>query len=242
MTIQKDNMIGKTVAENYKTASVFKKYGLDFCCQGNRTIEEACTKKEVDTDALLKDLNDTLVQESNSGEDYNSWPLDLLADYIQKKHHSYVEAKIREISPYLNKVCRVHGTNHPELLEIQEKFIDSATELTHHMHKEENILFPYIRRIVKSQSEESPLEPPHFGTVQNPISMMMDEHDAEGQRFRDIAKLSNNYTAPPEACNTYRVTYALLQEFEEDLHKHIHLENNILFPQAIKLEKELSYA
>jgi regulator of cell morphogenesis and NO signaling len=169
---------------------------------------------------------------SEATTDYQSWPLDLLADYIEKKHHRYVQDKTLEIQPYLDKICRVHGEHHPELFEIKNEFNASAGELAAHMKKEELILFPFIRKMVKAKQENSNVEAAHFGTVKNPIQMMMDEHTVEGNRFRRIEELSNNYTPPQDACNTYRVSFALLKEFEQDLHLHIHLENNILVSKS----------
>jgi regulator of cell morphogenesis and NO signaling len=186
-------------------------------------------------------LNDLDVVVHTNGEyatDYQSWPIDLLADYIEKKHHRYVEEKSLEIKPYLEKICKVHGGHHPELFKINEHFNTAAGELAMHMKKEELILFPFIRKMAKAKQEHSGIGTPTFGTVQNPIQMMMNEHSAEGDRFRKIEELSNNYTPPENACNTYKVTFALLKEFERDLHLHIHLENNILFPKAIELEKD----
>lgn len=240
MNAQENTIIGEMVAQNYKTASVFKKHNIDFCCQGNRTIQDACFHKNIDTNILLQEINNVLAIQNNTETDYQSWQIDLLADYIEKKHHRYVEEKIQEIMPYLNKVCKVHGAHHQELFEIKELFDTSAAELTAHMKKEELILFPYIRKLVKANLENKIIDTPPFGTVQNPIHMMMYEHNNEGERFRKIAELSNNYTPPQDACNTYKVTFALLKEFEEDLHLHIHLENNILFPKAIELEAILS--
>ena len=237
--MKENQIIGELVAKDYRTASVFKKYSIDFCCQGNRTIEEACDKKNIDSKKVLEDL-DTLVQtKSEATTDYQSWPLDLLADYIEKKHHRYVQDKTLEIQPYLDKICRVHGEHHPELFEIKNEFNASAGELAAHMKKEELILFPFIRKMVKVKQENSNVEAANFGTVKNPIQMMMDEHTVEGNRFRRIEELSNNYTPPQDACNTYRVSFALLKEFEQDLHLHIHLENNILFPKAVEIENDL---
>lgn len=240
MNIQQDQIIGELVANDYRTASVFKKYGIDFCCQGNRTINDACEAKKIDEKLVVDDLNNLLNSKADGGIDFQSWPLDLLADYIEKKHHRYVEEKSMEIKPYLDKICRVHGERHPELLEIKEHFNATAGELAMHMKKEELILFPFIKKMVKAKQENTKLDKPNFGTVENPIQMMMDEHTTEGDRFRKIEEISNNYTPPENACNTYRVTFALLNEFEQDLHMHIHLENNILFPRAIELEKQLN--
>ncbi len=240
MNIQEDQIIGELVANDYRTASVFKKYGIDFCCQGNRTINDACEAKKIDEKSVIADINTLLNAKSDSGIDYQSWPLDLLAAYIEKKHHRYVEEKTLEIKPYLEKICRVHGGRHPELLEINEHFNATAGELAMHMKKEELLIFPYIKKMVKAQKEHTKVASPQFESIQFPIQAMMDEHLNEGERFRLIEELSNNYTPPEDACNTYRVTFALLKEFEQDLHLHIHLENNILFPNAIELEKQLN--
>jgi regulator of cell morphogenesis and NO signaling len=240
MKIQENQIIGELVAKDYRTASIFKKYGIDFCCQGNRTINDACQSEQIDDSLVVSDLNALLDVPSGNTTDYKSWPLDLLADYIEKKHHRYVVEKTLEIQPYLNKICSVHGGRHPELFEIKDHFNATAEALAQHMKKEELILFPYVRQMVQAQQEKSNWETAPFGTVQNPIDMMMEEHTTEGDRLRKIESLSNQYTPPADACNTYMVAIALLKEFEQDLHLHIHLENNILFPKAIALEKELS--
>lgn len=239
MNIQENNIIGELVAQDYRAASVFKKYGIDFCCQGNRTIEDACVAKNLDSKSVVMDLNNINQEKTTDSTDYQSWPLDLLADYIEKKHHRYVQDKTLEIQPYLDKICKVHGEHHPELIEIKDEFNASAGELAAHMKKEELILFPFIKKMAKAKQEGTKIDAAHFGTVKNPIQMMMDEHTVEGERFRLIEEISNSYTPPQDACNTYRVTFALLKEFEQDLHLHIHLENNILFPKAIEMEKEL---
>ncbi len=240
MNIQENQIIGELVANDYRTASVFKKYGIDFCCQGNRTIYDACEAKKIDEKSVVADLNTLINSKADSGVDYQSWPIDLLADYIEKKHHRYVEEKTLEIKPYLEKICRVHGERHPELHEINTHFNATAGELAMHMKKEELMIFPYIRKMAKAQQEHTKVVSPQFESIQFPIQAMMDDHLNEGERFRIIEEISNNYTPPEDACNTYRVTFALLKEFEQDLHLHIHLENNILFPRAIELEKQLN--
>ena len=239
MKIKENQNIGELVTQDYRVASVFKKYKIDFCCQGNRTISEACEKSKIDPLKILSDL-DAATQASGASMDFQSWPLDLLAEYIQKKHHRYVEEKTLEIQPYLNKLCKVHGDRHPELFKINEEFLECAGAFAVHMKKEELIVFPFIKKMVKAKDNKQPFEKPGFGTVQNPIAIMMDDHTAEGERFVRISELSNDYTTPEDGCNTYRVTLALLKEFEDDLHMHVHLENNILFPKAIEMEKELS--
>lgn len=229
--------IGQFVADDFRTAAIFSKYKIDFCCNGGRTIEEACEKKGLDATMILDELNTVLNTSINQSIDYKSWPIDLLADYIEKKHHRYVEETIPVLRQFLDKLCRVHGERHQELFKINELYIASAGELAAHMKKEELILFPFIKKMVKAKLENNKLQSPSFGTVENPIAMMMEEHDNEGERFRQIAELSNNYNPPADACNTYKVTFAMLDEFEKDLHLHIHLENNILFPGALKLEQ-----
>lgn len=232
--------IGEFVSKDFRTAAIFSKHGIDFCCKGQRTVEEVCEKNNIDEALLLEELNTVLASKNDSAIDFNSWPLDLLVDYIEKTHHRYVEEKTPVILQFLDKLASVHGSNHPELLKVNELFKGCAGELARHMKKEELILFPYIKKMMGATISHESIKPPHFGSVNNPIAMMMEEHDAEGERFRAISALTNNYTPPEDACNTYRVTLAMLQEFEEDLHKHIHLESNILFPKTKALEKFFS--
>ena len=228
--------VGSFVTENYRTASIFDKYGIDYCCRGNRSLDEACNEVAADKQAVLNELEILTDDKPADDNDPAHWPLDLLADYIEKKHHRYVEKAIPELFAYLEKVVNAHGSKHPEVKEIAEHFKQSAGELTKHMKKEELLLFPYIKKMVEAENHGGPRPKAMFGNVQNPIAMMMQEHENEGERFRLIAGLSNNYEAPADGCNTYRVTYGLLKAFQDDLHRHIHLENNILFPKAIAVE------
>ncbi|WP_353181501.1 iron-sulfur cluster repair di-iron protein [Parapedobacter lycopersici] len=241
MEITTQHTVGQVVARDYRSAAVFSKAGIDFCCGGNRTIDEACQQAGVAPAPLIDALKAALTTDQGTGEnDYDAWPLDMLADHIEDTHHRYVESRISEITPLLQKIKTVHGDRHPELARIMDLFTEAGGELTLHMKKEELMLFPFIRRMAQAQRQGEPLPPSRFGTVANPIAMMEHDHDGEGERFRQIAALSGNYTPPSDACNTYRVTLALLQEFEADLHLHIHLENNILFPKAVQMESELS--
>lgn len=239
-TLQKSTpkQIGQFVAQDFRTAAVFSKYKIDFCCNGNRSIEEACEKKGIDSNTLTQELEAVLNSTTDQSIDYKSWPIDLLAEYIEKKHHRYVAEKTPVIRQFLTKLCKVHGERHPELFKINELFTASTGELASHMKKEELILFPFIKRMVKAKLDNVAIQSPQFGTVESPIAMMMEEHDTEGERFREIAELTDNYTPPEDACNTYKVTFEMLNEFEKDLHLHIHLENNILFSEAVKLEKQ----
>ncbi len=237
MITNKERTVAEIVANNIKTADVFKKHGIDFCCGGGISIAEVCKKKNISVDELEAELLkvDNKISRSN---DYNNWNLDFLVDYIVNNHHSFVLENIPLIVQYSNKVAKVHGENHPETIKINQLFLAVAEELISHMEKEEKILFPYIKNKVKSLRENTNLPQPHFGTAKNPIKMMEEEHENAGDIFKEIAKLSNNFTPPLMACSTYKVLYFKLKEFEEDLHQHIHLENNILFPKIIKMEKE----
>ncbi|WP_292009721.1 iron-sulfur cluster repair di-iron protein [Chryseobacterium sp.] len=233
------DFIGDIVAEDFRTAAIFKNHGIDFCCKGGRTIEDACEAKKLNTEQIYEEIQNLPKSDGNS-IDFNSWPLDLLADYVEKTHHRYIEEKTPIIEAFLDKLCKVHGERHPELFEVRALFNASAKDLGAHLKKEELILFPFIKNMVKAQIDGSALMQPSFGTVENPVNMMKHEHTVEGERLRKIAEITDEYNPPTDACNTYRVAFAMLQDFENDLHKHIHLENNILFPKSIKLEKEFA--
>ncbi len=242
MNILKETTIGAIVAANYRTASIFEKAGIDFCCNGNRTIEAACRDREIEPTSLLKQLQ--MATDETVGKDtahnFNSWPLDLLADYVEKKHHRYVATQIPVIQSFLEKIVQVHGAAHPELAEIKNHFYACGGELTSHMKKEESILFPNIRSMAQAVHNGSKRVAAPFGTVQNPIRMMMHEHNIEGERFRRIRELTHQYVAPADGCATYKAAFAALHAFEDDLHMHIHLENNILFPRSIEMEEQLA--
>ncbi len=237
MEITRDSIIAEIVANDYRYAGLFSKKGLDYCCNGNRSLYQACIDKGLSVEAVLKELQGLSFKEGDTVEDYLEWSEDKLVEYIVETHHAYVEKQIAAIVPNLQKICDVHGGTHPELYEVNRLFNEAAAELEVHMKKEESILFPYVRKLVVSKKSGEKMTQGAFGSVQNPIRMMESEHDAEGERFRKISKLTRNYTPPAEACNTYRATLALLRDFERDLHKHIHLENNILFPRALALEQ-----
>ena len=227
------------MAENYKTAAIFKRYRIDFCCNGNRTIADATKSKGIDEEKLLSELNEVMAEKVQGEIDFKSFPIDLLADYVEKTHHRYIEQRIPEITPFLSKVARVHGGNHPELLEVEQLFTETAQDLAAHLKKEELMLFPYIRQMVKSNMGDKKRPKTALGSATEYIVQMEEEHDAEGERFRRISELTDNYTPPADACRTYMVTFDMLREFEEDLHRHIHIENNILFPKSMEMEREL---
>lgn len=237
-TVNPQNHIRDFVAADFRTAAVFSKHKIDFCCKGDRSISEVCEQKNIDLDAIVYDLNKILNSQSDQSIDYRSWPSDLLADYIEKKHHRYVVEKTPVLRQFLAKLCKVHGARNPELFKVNELFVASTDELLRHMKDEEEIVFPYVREMMEAKNTGAPKPPTEkFFTVENPIEKMLHEHEAEGDRFREIAEITNDYTPPEGACNTYRVAYQMLEEFEKDLHLHIHLENNILFLDAIEMEK-----
>lgn len=239
MKINTNTLISDIVSENYNTATVFKKYGIDFCCNGNRTIQDVSTQNGLNTKRLMSEILE--IDNGQSTQlNYQDWELGFLCDYIYHNHHLYVEKQSSEIVLHLDKICKVHGDKHIELFEISNLFKDAVADLAAHMKKEELILFPYIKKIANASKHKEKLNPPPFGSIDNPINMLHTEHDNEGERFRKISKLSNNYTVPDDGCSTYKIAYALLKEFEEDLHKHIHIENNILFKKAIELEKQIN--
>ncbi len=230
--------IGEMVASDYRSATVFRKYGIDFCCGGGKTLTAVCNAKGIDETQVWADLR-AIQQEAPLENDFNAWSLGRLTDYIMETHHQYTRRAIGDLSQYLTKVEKVHGHHNLELTDILKNFELLAAELTSHMQKEEMILFPYIKEMSNCKEKELPMAPPPFGTIENPIRMMEHEHDNAGDNMKAMRELSNNFTPPPHACNTYMVAFKLLEEFEQDLHKHIHLENNILFPKAIALEKQL---
>lgn len=236
---EKSETIGEMVASDYRKAEVFRKYGLDFCCGGKKTLEKACEKKGLDVVEVKKALKAVEDDFTTNTEDYNSWELDFLADYIINKHHKYIENSHPMLFEFSQKVARVHGSRHAEVVEIAHYYNEVAEELQLHMHKEEMILFPYIKELAKAKRNGTPMERPQFGSIQNPINMMEAEHESAGGNMEKIRELSNDFTPPEDACNSYRVLFAKLKEYEADLHHHIHLENNILFKKAIELEKEL---
>ncbi|MCF7922004.1 MAG: iron-sulfur cluster repair di-iron protein [Candidatus Marinimicrobia bacterium] len=231
--------VGQLVSDDFRSASVFKSFDIDYCCGGKKTLEQACKENDLEIVGVVTALNEVVKQPKGSGIDYRQWKLDFLCDYIVNTHHAYVNNAIDQISMDIVKVLRAHGSPHPELLEIKACFDQLSSELTTHMKKEEIILFPYIKKMVQDQnSNQNPSRPP-FGSIQNPINAMETEHVGAGKLIARIRNLSNDYTVPADGCTTYGVTLAGLHQFEEDLHQHIHLENNILFPSAIKLEKEI---
>lgn len=239
MNTVKERTVGQIVTDDYRAAQIFRNYGLDFCCGGNLTIEEACEKKDVDPSKVHTALQG-LTDENGKEDNYDQWSLDFLVDYIVNNHHQFSRKKLPEIGAYAKKVAKVHGERHPELMEIYYEFTKLHSEMINHLDKEEELLFPYIKEMVEAEKNNEAPEQPDYISAANPVSMMEDEHDNAGAAIAKIRELSNDFTPPEDACTTYRILFENLEGFEKDLHKHVHLENNILFPKALELEKRLN--
>ena len=239
MSVIAEKTVRELALENPSATKVFEKLGLDYCCGGNKSLEEACRAANLQIDDVLNSL-ESAEQSAHTAKGDRDWQNEPLADlisYIKNTHHKYTREEIARLGPLFDKVCSVHGENHPELPRIREIFRGLAQELSMHMMKEETVLFPYIERMEEAVIQKEPILPPPFGSVQNPVSMMEHEHDSAGNALRVMREASSGYSAPPEACVSYQTLYKALAEFEADLHQHIHLENNILFPRAIAMEK-----
>ncbi len=237
VTGENDETLGQIAAKDLRKAEIFKKYGLDFCCGGKKTVKQACAEKGLDVTKIEQELQQADKNPSSRPLPYGDWSLDFLSDYIVNTHHSYVKKTLPELRGYAAKVAKVHGNHHPELLPILQLVEEVNAELSEHMVKEEKILFPYIKELVAASNSGQPLKTSHFGTIQNPITMMESEHEMVGKNLEEIRALSNNFALPEDACASYNLLYKMLEEFEDDLHIHVHLENNILFPKALQLEK-----
>ncbi|WP_266202986.1 iron-sulfur cluster repair di-iron protein [Pontibacter kalidii] len=239
LTPEEGETVGELVAKDFRKAQVFKKYGIDFCCGGKKSVKQVCAEKGISQDELEAELLAMDEAEKAREAEYDKWDLGFLADYIVNMHHTYVRESIPALYEYTTKIARVHGSRHPELLEVVKHFTNVANELEAHLPKEERVLFPYIKQLEEAKKNGVKLDTAAFGSVQNPINMMEMEHENAGSELEKIRELTNGYTLPADACATYTVAFKKLKEFEDDLFRHIHLENNILFPKAIEMEKEV---
>jgi regulator of cell morphogenesis and NO signaling len=237
-----EKKLSEIVLGDVRTIAVFNEFGIDYCCGGKRSLALACKQKGVDVAAVEARLVAASQAPATEAivEDYAKWPVDELALHIVHKHHRYVETRLPELLRLIDKVAERHGPEHAELLEIKSIFHGVAEELTGHMKKEELILFPWIKRLGMVERGEIDYVMPPFGSVANPIQMMEREHVDAGDGMARIRVLTNHYVLPAGACMSYWQTYEYLKEFEADLHLHVHLENNLLFPQAIALESQFA--
>ena len=229
--------IREIALESPATTRVFEEFKIDYCCGGRKSLADACRETGIDFDVISQKITDAM-SNNEIAATHPEQPSKLV-DYIIAKHHLFTAQEIERLTPLMEKVCSRHGENHPELFKLQTIFLALADSLIPHMRKEEMVLFPYIQGLEASILNNSSLTPPHFGTVGNPIRMMMADHEEDGERLRVMREIANDYNPPEGACPSFTALYAGLEDLEKDLHRHIHLENNILFPAAVSLERSL---
>jgi len=237
MSIATTKTVGEIAVEVPNATREFEKLGIDYCCGGSRTLGEACAEAKISVDEALERLQKSMTtSQPRSDKDWQNQLLADLIEHITSTHHVFVREECPRIQALAGKVVSVHGKNHPELLQVQETFSALAEELSVHLMKEEQVLFPYVVRMEESVLAGEPAPPAMFGTVVNPIRMMMQEHDGAGDALRTLRSVTKDYKVPEDVCISYSTLYEALQGFEADLHQHIHLENNILFPRAVAME------
>ncbi len=232
--------VGQIAVDHPGTVRVFQRLGVDFCCGGRARLDAACEKKGLSLEQTLTELQEACNERQPLDDAITSGTLEGLVTHIVQTHHVFTRDELLRIEPLLRKVIGVHGDRHRELTEIGRLFEAMAEELRMHLVKEERILFPYIVSLEQSQHGTTHLESSCFGTVRNPVRMMMMEHDSAGEALARMRSLSNGYAPPADACGSFRALYHGLSELEVDLHRHIHLENNVLFPRAVALEEALA--
>ena len=240
MTARLDMTIGEIVAADHRAAAVFDRYGLDFCCHGRRTIDEEAREAGIDVSAVLDELDSVLSTPARGGPRFQTLGCPR-PDVVHRRQPSRVRARGHPIAARSHrKIADVHGRRHPELEQIARIFEGVAAEMTTHMTREERILFPFIVRLASAVGrDERPPDAP-FGMIEHPIRMMEAEHESAGAAMAQIRALTSGYRPPVDACTTYRVCLQELEAFEQDLHEHVHLENNILFPTALRMEEQLT--
>jgi len=236
MSLDHESKMKDIALSNPAARQVLEDAGLDYCCGGGQSLHDACLHTDVPAEEILKRLRENSKDVSPDEANWTSAPLSDLTRHIRERHHRYVREAIARVQTLLDKVVTKHGENHPEITDIQRLFTEIGREMIIHMQKEEQILFPYIDALEKAASTHGSMEPPFFQTVRNPIHTMMKEHESAGELVKQIRKVSSEYKAPADACTSYKALYQDLQAFEADLHQHVHLENNILFPRAVEME------
>lgn len=225
--------VGRIVAEAPQLSRVFEELQIDYCCGGKRPLEDVCRERQIDVGQLVARLRQAEAAASVvPGETWLAAPLWELCEHIERTHHDYLRRELPRLDSIIAKVVDAHGANHPELAEVQAAFAELRAELEPHMMKEEGILFPSIRYL---EANGKPMRFP-FGSLTNPIRVMVGEHDHAGDALAQIRQLTSDYVPPTGACNTYRVMLEGLLTLERDMHQHVHKENNILFPRAVELE------
>jgi len=239
MTITATKTVGGIAAELPDCAQELEKLGIDYCCGGSRSLGEACAEAKIPVEEALERLKRAAAgTQASAGQDWQTRTLADLITHITSTHHVFVRTKCPHIQTLTQKVVDAHAGNHPELLQLQQVFSALSEELSVHLMKEEQVLFPYVVRMEENVLAGESVPPAMFGTVMNPIGMMMQEHDGAGNALRFMRSITSDYRVPEDACASYRTLYEELQAFETDLHQHIHLENNILFPRAAAMESK----
>ncbi|MCU7695072.1 iron-sulfur cluster repair di-iron protein [Haoranjiania flava] len=226
--------VGEIAAKDIRKAEIFKQKGIDFCCGGDKTLKEAGEEAGISEEELKAALQAVEDKPLSASQDYNKWELDFLADYIVNTHHRYVKDNAQTISGLAEKVAQHHGENHPELKKVAQAVNHFLQDLINHTEKEEKVLFPAIKEAVAGKRNGS--NGAAQDSIKQPILMMQKEHEIAGEDLTYFRKLTNDYALPADACNSYNYLFEKMKEFEADLHQHIHLENNILFPKAAALE------
>jgi regulator of cell morphogenesis and NO signaling len=229
-----ETTVGAIVAEDFRTAAVFHEFGIDFCCGGRRTLAEACRERNMEPEAVLTALTRSCSVPGIVPR-FDEWSPETLIGYIVGTHHAYVKQALPVLIAHTRKLAEAHGGRHPELRDVAELTRQIASEMSSHMIKEEQILFPYIAAAAEAVERGKPAPVGPFGSIENPIAMMEAEHDAAGDAVASIRALTGGYVPPADGCATYRIALQELEAFERDLHTHVHLENNILFPKARRL-------
>jgi len=227
--------VGEIVASNYNAAGVLKEYGIDFCCGGGISLAKACEKKGADLNQVAQQIANLSGENTGFHQNFSDWEPDFLIDYIINNHHSFVRRKVKEIPAYAAKVAKVHGGRHPENVEIHRYFNTLANEMIEHLESEEVRVFPLIKKIYASIKNGETPDSEYVKELRKELALMEDEHEAAGDLMKVIHELSNGFTPPADACATYQILYQNLEGFENDLHRHVHLENNILFKKAERL-------
>jgi regulator of cell morphogenesis and NO signaling len=232
--------LGSLVADNARIAAVLERFGLDYCCNGHQTLADATAERGLPIDEVIDaiaEVGEPTPEEREAGE----WrDLGALTQYIVDRHHRYVRETSPAVSAWLDKLVARHGDRHPELAQVREVFFAVSAEMAAHMVKEENILFPFIAELAAAKKSGTALPGGPFGTVLNPIRVMEEDHQLVGELVTRLRALTDGFEPPEDGCTTYRLCYAELARFEADLHRHVHLENNVLFPRAIELEQGLT--
>jgi regulator of cell morphogenesis and NO signaling len=227
--------VGAIVADDFRTARVFEGHGIDFCCGGKSTLAAICREKGLELATLQREIAEAKSSPVERSQNYAAWALPFLADYIVNTHHAYLNENTAQIAAYADKIAGVHGAHHPEVVEIAAIFARIATDMAAHLREEEEVLFPAIKRNDAARIAGNPPDALDVATIRASLTKLDQEHQAIGDAVHAIRHLAKGYALPADVCNTFAVTYRMLHEFEDDLHKHVHLENNILFPKAARL-------